>query len=121
MPVILTDHESKKWINSGTELSRITGMLNHFDSNLMNAYPISPRIKNPAENDKQLIQPIGERILIEEKTPVMKYLYTSGYHQAKKAQKANEPNSTMAERIESAKAKESQSNNTQISQQFIPK
>ena len=32
MPVILSNSESKRWINSGTELSHITTMLNHYDS-----------------------------------------------------------------------------------------
>lgn len=98
MPVILTDGEAKRWINSGIELSYITSMLNHYDSKLMNAYPISPLIKNPEENDKQLIQPIGPRLLIEEKRPIIKYPYISGYHQAKKAQKADN-NFIMADRI----------------------
>ena len=64
----------------------------------MDAYPISPRIKNTSENDKQCIRPIGERILTEDKTPVIRFPYTSGYHHAKKAQKASEPTSTMAEK-----------------------
>jgi putative SOS response-associated peptidase YedK len=65
MPVILTYSEAKKWINPNTDLSKITAMLNHYDSNLMNAYPISPRIKNPSENDKELIKPIGNKLLAE--------------------------------------------------------
>jgi putative SOS response-associated peptidase YedK len=83
MPVILTDSEAKIWINSGTALSRITSMLNPYDSKLMNAYPIDPKIKNPLENDKQLIQPIGERVLIEEK-PVIRLPYTSNYYHSRK-------------------------------------
>ncbi len=110
MPVILTDSEAKRWINSGTELSRITSMLNHYDSKLMNAYPISPRIKNPEENDKQLIQPTGSRLLIEEKRPSIKFPYTSGYHQSKKADRGNDK-STMVARIEVAKSHENQANN----------
>jgi putative SOS response-associated peptidase YedK len=65
MPVILTYSEAKKWINPNTDLSKITAMLNHYDSNLMNAYPISSRIKNPSENDKELIKPIGKKLLPE--------------------------------------------------------
>ncbi len=109
MPVILTDSEAKKWINSGTELSRITSMLNQYDSKLMNAYPIDPKIKNPLVNDKQLIQPIGERLLIEEKRAFIKFPYTSGYHQARKAKRETD-NSTMAERLEIAKSIENQTN-----------
>lgn len=90
MPVILTDGEAKRWINSGTELSRITSMLNHYDSKLMNAYPIVPRIKNPLENDKQLIQPIGARLLIEEK-PVLRIPYSSGYYHSRKTLRDHDP------------------------------
>jgi putative SOS response-associated peptidase YedK len=90
MPVILNDSESKLWINSGVPLSRITSMLNHYDSKLMNAYPIDPKIKNQAENDKQLIQPIGERVLIEEK-PVIRLPYTSGYYHSRKTLRDHDP------------------------------
>ena len=90
MPVILNDSEAKRWINSTTELSRITAMLNHYDSKLMNAYPIDPKIKNPAENDKQLIQPIGKRLLIEQK-PVLRLPYTSGYYHSRKTLRDHDP------------------------------
>lgn len=90
MPVILSASEAKRWINSGTELSRITSMLNHYDSKLMNAYPIDSKIKNPAENDKQLIQPIGKRILTEEK-PVIRSPYTSGYYHSRKSLRDHDP------------------------------
>jgi len=90
MPVILSVNEAKRWINSETPLSRITSMLNHYDSKLMNAYPIDPKIKKPQENDKQLIQPIGKRLLIEEK-PVIRSPYTSGYHHSKKTLRDHDP------------------------------
>jgi putative SOS response-associated peptidase YedK len=50
MPVILSDSEEKKWLKPDTELSRITGMLSKYNSKLMNAYPVDPRIKDPAES-----------------------------------------------------------------------
>lgn len=105
MPVILTDSEVKKWINSGTELLRITAMLRHFDSKLMNAYPIDPKIINPLENDKQLIQPTGPRLLTEEKRVAFQIPRGSGYHQARKANQ-EATTTTMADRLESAKKQE---------------
>jgi hypothetical protein len=105
MPVILSYSEIKRWIKSGTELSRITALLYHFDSRLMNAYSIDPRIKNPLENDKKLIQPIGARVVIEEKTPFIKFPHTSGFHQERRASRATDT-STMAERMEISRAKE---------------
>jgi hypothetical protein len=105
MPVLLTDSEAKKWINSGTELSRITAMLKHYDSKLMNAYPIDPKIINPMENDKRLIQPTGPRLLTEEKRIAFQIPRGSGYHEARKTNKAADT-STMAERLELARKKE---------------
>jgi putative SOS response-associated peptidase YedK len=105
MPIILTDSEAKRWINSGTELLHITAMLKHYDSKLMNAYPVDPKIKNPLENDKQLIQPIGPRLLVEEKRIAFQIPRGSGYHQARRANQAADT-TTMDERLELAKKKE---------------
>jgi putative SOS response-associated peptidase YedK len=90
MPVILTDSETKKWINPNTDLSRITSMLNHYDSNLMNAYPIDPKIKNPLVNDKQLIQLIGKPLLIEDK-PAIRLPNNSGYYHSRKTLRDHDP------------------------------
>lgn len=106
MPVILTESEAKRWINSCTELSTITHMLNHYDSKLMNAYPIDPKIKNQEENDKQLIQPIGKRLLLEEALNRFQIPRTSGYHQSKKSNQCNGQTSTIEERLVKAREKE---------------
>ncbi len=106
MPVILTDTEEKKWLNPGTGLSRITSMLNHYDSKLMNAYPIDQRIINPAENDRQLIRPIGNKVLTEDDIPLRQTINTSGWNHHKKRPSSNEPLSTMAERSEQSRDKE---------------
>lgn len=119
MPVILARNEEKKWINPDTPLSTITSMLNHYDSKLMNAYPIDPRIKNPIENDKQLIQPIGDRILIEDKSTFIKFPYTSGYHQSRRANKSADT-STIAERLEYSNANKKEQISTQSSYGLIP-
>jgi len=63
-------------------------MLKKYDSNLMNAYAINPAIINSNENDKKLIRPIGPKLLLEETRQQIRFPYTSGYHQAKKANKA---------------------------------
>jgi len=105
MPVILSDSQARKWIKSGTELSCITKMLTKYDSSLMNAYPISPIIQDPAKNDKALIRPIGGKLLAEETNEIIRFPRTSGYHQSKRAQKSNEPTSTIAERLEANSTK----------------
>jgi len=103
MPVILSDTEEKKWLHPETGLSQITHMLNQFDSKLMNAYPVDQRIKNVDENDKQLIKPIGERILKEEETTVFRHQSSQGYHHAAKSRLADEKKITLAERNEQSK------------------
>jgi len=103
MPVILSDTEEKKWLNPETALSQITHMMNQFDSKLMNAYPVDPRIKNTDENDKQLIKPIGERILYEEETIVFRHQASQGYHHSPKSRQADEKKITMAERNDQSK------------------
>ena len=84
MPVILADNEEKKWLKTDTELSHITRMLNRYDSKLMNAYPIDPRIKDLAANDKNLIQPVGEKLLNEEENKVTQRVSYNGYYHSKK-------------------------------------
>jgi putative SOS response-associated peptidase YedK len=66
MPVILSHHEERKWLKQDAGLAEITVLLNKYDSELMNAYPIDPKLKNPNLNDRSLINPIGERLLPEE-------------------------------------------------------
>ena len=111
MPVILSGSQARRWIKPGVELTNITAMLRHYDAQLMNAYPIDPKIKKSTGNDKQLIKPTGDKVLIEEKTPFIKYPHTSGFHQAKRANKAADT-STMEERqaYSLAKEKEKQQN-----------
>lgn len=109
MPVILSDSEAKRWINSGTELSRITSMLNHYDSKLMNAYPIDPRIKDPAANDKQLLHPTGNRLLVEEK-PVLRAPYSSGYYHSRKTLRDHDPFVAYIEKSSANKSKENPGN-----------
>ena len=65
MPVILSKGQEQRWLNLKTPLTDITKMLNSYDANLMNAYPISPLVKNPKSNDKELISPVGNRLSSE--------------------------------------------------------
>jgi putative SOS response-associated peptidase YedK len=64
-PVILHREDEKKWLSNNVALAEITGLLRPYPAELMNAYPISPKIKDPKEDNPELIQPIGERILPE--------------------------------------------------------
>lgn len=61
-PVILTPYQEKKWISSKTALTDITDMLCPYDAKLMDAYPISDRIKSSANDDASLIEAVGEKL-----------------------------------------------------------
>ena len=63
-PVILSEDQEKDWL-SDAPLSDITNMLRPYPSEEMNAYPISPTIKNPRDKDLKLLKPIGDRIYPE--------------------------------------------------------
>jgi len=52
MPVILSKSDEKKWINPKLPLADVTKLLTPYPAGLMNAYPISPEIKNPEADDK---------------------------------------------------------------------
>jgi putative SOS response-associated peptidase YedK len=62
MPVILDEHEEKTWLKKEAPLTEITRMLDQYPHELMNAYPVSPEIKNPKNNRKELLYPVGERL-----------------------------------------------------------
>ena len=62
MPVILEKGQEQRWLNLKTPLSEITKMLRPFNAELMNAYPISPEVKSPKVDKRELIRPMGERL-----------------------------------------------------------
>ena len=76
-PVILSRSGERRWLKA-EHLSDITGMLEPYPSEEMNAYPIDKRIKNPRENDRQLLDPVGERLLTEQETIVNTSLRLQG-------------------------------------------
>ncbi len=64
-PVILNQRYEKRWLNESTELSDITKLLKPYPADKMNAYPVSPAIKNPRAEGNELLKPIGERLTPE--------------------------------------------------------
>jgi len=65
MPVIIPDYQERRWLNKHSALSQVLSMLNAYPHHLMNAYPVSDRIKDVENNDLTVIQPIGQRIYSE--------------------------------------------------------
>lgn len=62
MPVIVTEYQIQKWLSKQTQLSDVLGMLKPYSHKQMNAYQISDKIKDIANNDLSVIQPISERV-----------------------------------------------------------
>ena len=63
-PVILNKDQEKLWL-SDIPLTDVTSMLLPYPDGALNAYPISPAIKNPRDKDVKLLQPTGERVFPE--------------------------------------------------------
>ena len=64
-PVIIRETDYQKWLNLETPLSDITDLLHPLPEEEMNAYPVNDRVKNVRNNDRNLIEPIGERVYEE--------------------------------------------------------
>jgi putative SOS response-associated peptidase YedK len=64
-PVILPRHLEQAWLSDDLPLSDVTSMLKPYPADLMNAYPISPAIKNPRAEGPELLKPAGQRLTPE--------------------------------------------------------
>jgi putative SOS response-associated peptidase YedK len=70
IPLILTEYHYKTWLKTDSSLSQITPLLNPYPENYLNAYPISNKILTCTDNERELIEPIGELLVKEEKTVI---------------------------------------------------
>jgi putative SOS response-associated peptidase YedK len=76
-PVILHESDERKWLDAD-HLATVTSLLEPYDSDEMNAYPISNRIKSPRANDIQLLEPIGEPVETDTDLRVVRELKLQG-------------------------------------------
>ena len=83
-PVILPQSYEQKWLNPKIPLSDVTNMLRPYPGDKMNAYPVSPEVKNPANNSRLLINPTGDRIEKEFITKTKETWELSGMGSGKK-------------------------------------
>jgi len=58
-PVILEPEQESAWLDIGLPLGEVTSLLHPYDASFMNAYPVGTDIKNPRNDGRQLIEPIG--------------------------------------------------------------
>jgi putative SOS response-associated peptidase YedK len=84
MPVILPGNEYHTWLSHKATLSDITELLVRYPAEQMNAYPISPEIKNPKSNAKELLAQLGEKLQPEYEFKSTKELYAKGFGVRKK-------------------------------------
>lgn len=61
-PVVLDPESERAWVDLETPLADITAMMRPCPNGRLNAYPISPEIRDPRANGSHLLQPIGERV-----------------------------------------------------------
>ena len=108
MPVILEKGREFRWLKPDLSLREILSQLQKYPSKLMNAYSIDPQIKDISENYKQLIKPVGIKVLPEDEPNLRQTINTSGRYHHKTRQSSNEPISTIAERLEQGITKEKQ-------------
>ncbi|MCK9412119.1 MAG: SOS response-associated peptidase [Prolixibacteraceae bacterium] len=84
MPVILPDHAYHTWLNQNSSLSQITELLVQYPAERMNAYPISPDIKDPKNNKKELLSQLGEKLNPEIEIRSFKTLQEKGFGRRKR-------------------------------------
>lgn len=63
-PVILHPRDEKAWLDN-IPLNEVLDRLRPFPAGQMNAYPIDARIKNPRQNDRDLLEPQGENLQLD--------------------------------------------------------
>jgi putative SOS response-associated peptidase YedK len=78
MPVILDKSVENRWLNKNTPLAEITRILHSYPSHKMNAYPISADIRSSKNNSKNLVQPLGERLMSEYDIKQSEEIYLQG-------------------------------------------
>jgi putative SOS response-associated peptidase YedK len=88
-PVILHEENEQDWINPSTPLQDITALMRPYPEHLLNAYPISPAIRDPRVNGSDLLQPIGQRLHPEHHYSIHQDLELFGMGDSKAARSSN--------------------------------
>ncbi len=83
-PVILPREKESQWLNDKTPLTEITKMMYPYNSKLMNAYQISPKISSSRNNYKELINPLSKPLSEDDNLNVNKSLQLQGMGARKK-------------------------------------
>jgi putative SOS response-associated peptidase YedK len=65
MPVIVAPGQRTTYLNTGVPLQRVTRMLRPLETDQINLYPVSPAINDRTADNRDLLQPVGQRIYKE--------------------------------------------------------
>ena len=95
IPLILNENSYKKWLKTDASLAAITHLLNPVDEKLINGYPVSDKILTCDDNERSLIDPVGEFIFKEEKMLIPQIRSYYGH----KKKKDNGDGPTLGERM----------------------
>jgi putative SOS response-associated peptidase YedK len=60
MPVILLTEDYDRWLDRNTRVRDLRSLLKPYDSDLMEAYAVSPAANNVKNDNPECIAPIGE-------------------------------------------------------------
>lgn len=66
MPVILPYGQETRWLKPNLSLADILGILKHYPSGKMNAYPVHDDIDQPGPCSKEMLNPLGPGLFTEE-------------------------------------------------------
>jgi len=92
-PVIIREEDYQKWLDLKTPISEITSLLHPLPADEMNAYPVSTRVKNYRNNDRDLIEPVGQRVYQESDYMIDEKLIQTGFGDSPaRRRKADEEN-----------------------------
>ena len=69
-PLILSQDDERLWLDKNLPLSAITELMEPFDDEEFNAYPISPDIKSSKNKDSEVLKPLDKWI-----RPEVKYVW----------------------------------------------
>lgn len=89
-PVVLDPDLERTWLDLDTPLSDITAMLHPCGDKQMNAYPISPEIRDPRANGSHLLEPVGQRIYPEYSYSLHEQLEMFGMGESRSRKRAQE-------------------------------
>lgn len=82
-PVILHERDERRWLKA-EHLTEITELLTPYPAEEMNAYPVSPAIKNPRANSRDLMEPVGQRLEKETKQELKSMIKLQGMGEGKR-------------------------------------